>query len=407
MMALGQVPVEDYGDEWPGLGTVRPKSPRALKIAVVLNPDRIGAQLSLAAAMAADIDIEFRPRLLSLDRVVKASATFDKLDGLIVEVDPTSPTDMAEFDRIVVDFGSRVRLIAASVAMTTVTARRLRLRGAADAISLPVDAAELMDVLKPVVAAAPARPSGRLLAICGSVGGAGATTVSTQLAAIIAASRSTLLIDFNVQAATVAAHLDLMPPHGIYHLIEAAERLDVALLRSVACRHETGLMVLAGPEEMVPLECVSVDFAVGLVTMAISTYDVVVLELPSAWTEWSMALLDIADIVVLTSILSVIGIRQVKRQNAVLVGRDRGPAVRVVLNKVPKKLFRIVDMGASERTLGRKIDYTLAADPQTANAAVDQGRTLAAVRAGAPLEREMRGLAAALLIDLDAAVTAS
>lgn len=368
---------------------VRPSS-QALRVVLVLDPIR-GTPPLAASLDVAGVDLVLH--LAPLSAIVPGVPFLGGADVLIVEVDPAAPDETMTLARIVGENPS-LPVVAAGRDLTLAASRRLRAFGAVEVVSLPIDAVELGDALDAVrrTLTVPASRRGRIVAVHGALGGAGTTMVATQLGCLWAATRSTCLIDFNLQAATAALYLDMTPPLSLADLAEARGRLDGALLTSVAARHASGLSVIAGPPEMVPLDLLGPGSATDILKLATQAFEVVLVDLPAAWTDWSIATLSAADAILLVTALSVPGVRQARRQLDVIEANGLGAATRVVLNRVPKKLFRTVDLGDAEALLRRRVDHSIANDYPTVSAAIDQGRTIGAVKPGCPVEKDLKKL---------------
>ena len=83
----------------------------------------------------------------------------------------------------------------------------------------------------------------------GSKGGVGTTTVALNLAVQLAMQtrKRAGLLDLARPFGQISLMLDLEPRFTILDALERIERLDEALLASMAMRHKTGVEILAGP----------------------------------------------------------------------------------------------------------------------------------------------------------------
>lgn len=342
---------------------------------------------------------------LALQDIVPALPLLAEVDILIIEIDGTAQ-QIEEFGRIAGEVGKRFPLIAASRTLNSKNARVLRRLGAVELVSIPIDAAEFAEALaaaqRMIVSRRSVVVSGRTIALLGTVGGAGATMLATQFGCALAALRSVCLVDLNIQAATAALYLDLKPPLGLLDLIEARNRLDAALLKSVAARHASGLAVIAGPPELVPLDTLTPSIVGHILRLARESFEVVLLDLPPAWTDWTMAALNASDFICLVTPLTVPGVRQARRQLDMLEANGLGPRTRILINRMPNRLFRTVDLGETEALLGRKVDFRVSNDYPTVSAAIDQGRLLGNIKANSRVVREIKGVVQQLIAELDA-----
>ena len=105
-----------------------------------------------------------------------------------------------------------------------------------------------------------------------------------------------------------------------------------------------------------------------------------------------------ADQVVVVTSLTVPGIHHARRKLDLMDANNL--AVKIVLNRVPHRLFRTIDLGDSEKVLRRKADFEIANDYPSMSGAIDQGRTLAQLKRGTRVEKDLRALVAGLALEL-------
>ncbi len=350
-----------------------------------------------AALTAAGLDVRFAPA--DIAALAETSPLFADADALVIEVDPAAPVELEAFDRLVHLAAGRLSVIAAVDALTVAHTRTLLKMGAVDVLPLPFTVDELQHAVEP--ARRPVRPvarvqaparQGRIISMLGAIGGVGTTAIATQLGALWAGRARVCLIDFDIQFGNAALYLDIRPSLTLGHLIEDEARLDTELLQSVATRHASGLDVIASPTDMMPLDSLTTDFVGRTLRLASQAYDIVLVDLPRAWTEWTVRVVERSDIACLVSNLSVPAIHQSRRQLELIEANNLMDKLRIVANRVPTKLFGKVSFSETEAVLGRRIDLGIANDYPTVSAAIDQGRTLTEVSGGARVTKDMKAL---------------
>ena len=82
---------------------------------------------------------------------------------------------------------------------------------------------------------------GKLVAVTGTRGGVGSTTVATSVAWLIAHERRrrVALVDLDLQFGTVALSLDLEPSHGLREALENPNRIDGLFMDRVLVQHSS------------------------------------------------------------------------------------------------------------------------------------------------------------------------
>ena len=89
------------------------------------------------------------------------------------------------------------------------------------------------------------------------------------------------------------------------------ERLDDQLFGLFISSHSSGLDVLAGPRQRgatVDLKIAALD---ALFRMIATRYDLLVIDLPPLWFEWTAQVLSVCDLAILTGLNTVPGLRQI------------------------------------------------------------------------------------------------
>ena len=328
----------------------------------------------------------------------------------VVQVDPDSPTSVKRFQKLAA--ATKTPLIAAVYEPPLALVRSLVRAGAHDVVPLPLDIAELETSLAPVRDQLAARAQeaeardARLVSVIKSVGGVGATAVTSQMAIRFAEhearfGRAACLIDLDVQFGDAAFQLGLRPTLSLADLIDAGTRLDGDLLRATTTEHPSGLKVIASPPEMMPLEALSSEQLIHIVDHAAREFGTVFVDLPANWTNWSLSLLAKSDLVLLVTELSVASLHRAKRQLDLLREQDlQDIDLRVVVNRYEKGLLKTLRPGDVRAALGRDISFTIANEPAVMRPAIDQGVPIAEIKRKSAIAKDIdaldSGLAAAL-----------
>lgn len=372
-----------------------------LRVVLVLDPTRTEPMTRPARA-----GVEVKLHLAALDKITATSAFVTRADILIVEIDTTKAAQFDQFARLIQELDGSRPVVAACRTLTVADTRRLMRHGAIDVLPLPIAADDFEHSIEqaarfraPQVATANVH-EGKVVSFLGAVGGIGATALATQSGVLWAATKRVCLIDLDIQFGSAALYLDMKPKLNLVDLIDAGERLDAEILRAVAAQHSSGLSVIAGPDDMMPLEIMTPALAMQILSVARQCFDLVIIDLPSAWTSWSMTVLSQSALTILVAPLTVPGIHQAKRKLD-LMDANVLPS-KIVLNRVARPLFRTIDLGDTEKVLGRKVDYTIANDYLTVSGAIDQGRTLSAVKAKSRVETDLAEMVSGLSAILDA-----
>ncbi|WP_164843924.1 AAA family ATPase [Croceicoccus ponticola] len=323
-----------------------------------------------------------------------------KASVLVLEVDPAQAASLARVSQIRAARPSMPVIVALEAASLSITRTLIR-QGISDVATLPFDMTELVGQLLEISAKhAPANDLALapMVSLVRAAGGVGATTIITHLAEALAdchgRSQDVCVIDLDLQFGQVANYLGIHPARTVLDLLEASERLDPDMVRDAAMATPQGISVIAAPTVIAPLEEVDVDRLLNLLKIARQSFDFVLVDLPSNWTNWTLsAALACNEILVVTD-QSITGLRQTKRVielfDMMNVSREN---VRVVVNRVEKKLFQTIGVNEVADTLSREVSATIARDKGDLQIAQDRGVLLSDTNRKASFVKDIDRLA--------------
>jgi pilus assembly protein CpaE len=212
--------------------------------------------------------------------------------------------------------------------------------GVRDFLEKPLDRAEIYTVLKrisneqrPATDGAPA--TGKPFAVLGTKGGVGASTVSVNLGVQMAKipGKTTLLLDFSRPLGDVAALLDLRPRFYLRDALENFKRLDPTMLSGLLTEHKSGLRVLAGAARLEDWKQGSAAALKRLLQIARQSFDLVVMDFGSFYSEESQSVLQDAEIL-LVSEADLAGLAKLQRHLSALENLQiSATQVRLVINR--------------------------------------------------------------------------
>lgn len=301
-------------------------------------------------------------------------AVLGELALAIVEVDPLTPGSIERLSQLI-ECAPSLPVIAAVAAPDVAVMRALVRQGVADVVALPIERNEAEQIALDVLARQAAKQEVSLCPMVSVVhanGGAGATTTATQLVARLGSltetDRQAILIDLDVQFGAASDYLGLDRGNSILPLIGSSDRLDDALLHSILSERDD-FAVLASPEDIVSLGSVDLDGLLATLDFIRGQHSVAVLDLPSNWSDWSLSLAAGSNLVLIVTELTIPSLRQAKRILELFdrVGVNRSN-VRLVLNKVEKRLFSALKLEDAEQTLMCKALAALPLEPAIVSA---------------------------------------
>ena len=221
---------------------------------------------------------------------------------------------------------------------------------------------------------------GRLVAISGTRGGVGCTTLATSIAWLIAHERRrrVVLVDLDLQFGTVALSLDLEPSHGLREALENPSRIDGLFMDRVLVQHSERLFVLSAEES--PDETLLLDYGAVelLMTELRNKFHYVIVDLPRSPNPSTQQIVQTATDLLLVTDLSLAGMRDTMRITGTLPTINASCNAMLIVNRAGEHKQGEMPRAEFEKGVGRKLDLVLPFDARTVAAATNFGQPVAA-----------------------------
>jgi pilus assembly protein CpaE len=268
-------------------------------------------------------------------------------------------------------------------------------QGAADFLPVPASPAHLSLVFTKVLQAypelAPSSACARTIAVMPAKGACGASTVALNLAfqrKRLGAKR-VLLADLDPLTGTLAFQLRAKPT---YSFLDAMNRgdLDQDVWRGLV-QHVDGVDVLYAPDAITEA-LYNLGDPAPMVEFARGCYDLIIMDLASAYGPWNGRLAQLADEVLLVTTGDPGGLRSAQRSLLALRNHQTPEGkVRILVNRHHKA--RSLGTDVFETALQKQLLLTLPADVESIQRALIDAKPVAA---GAPFAKGILALADAL-----------
>lgn len=320
---------------------------------------------------------------------------------IVIEVDPSSRNSLERIDRIRSELPG-VPVIAGLAKVDIATSRQLLRRGVNDIVALPFTVDELVTSIIDTANQMVEEGEGKIalapfVSVIKSIGGSGSTTIVTHLAAQMAHDmgdgKRACIIDLDLQSGDVASYLGCAPRLTLADLLEAKERLDEELVRSVAAKGHELVDIIAPPTDIIPIESIDFEQLMRVITIARRHYDVVLVDLPASFTNWSLSTVYAADMTVLVGTLTIPSLRHAKRQLDFLVSMGiPKDSINVVLNQVEKGLFKTINANDASEAIKHPVLTTVSEDAALLRSAQDQGKLVYAIQRKSKFSKDIMRL---------------
>ena len=243
---------------------------------------------------------------------------------------------------------------------------------------------------------AASRPRGRVLGFASCKGGGGATFIAANLAYQLAAEKSVLLIDLNLQFGDALGMLsEQKPALSLADVAREIDRLDAAFLGACTARIHERLSVLAAAEEVTDGLEVRPEHLEAIVKLARQHYDFVLLDLDRHLDPLSIRAMDLADQLFVVMQSGLPWLRNARRLQKLLAGLSY-PADKVhwLVNRVE----RSDDIGLDDiaQALGVERLRSVANDWREVSGAINRGTPLIELARSSAVTRNLAELARSL-----------
>jgi pilus assembly protein CpaE len=249
-------------------------------------------------------------------------------------------------------------------------------------------------------APAPAREPGRVVAVFSPKGGVGRTTIAVNLAVAAAAEPdvNVALVDGSLQFGDVGVLLNLNPKNK--SIADAVPELEAGSdgegVESFLIAHSAGTKVLLAPPSPEMAELVTPAALRQVLDALRARHDLVVVDCSAAFTDSTLALLDVADVILTVLTLEITSIKNIRLFLEVADQLGYPPdRIQLVLNRSDSALgIRVADV---EHSIGRKVDHTVVSDGRSVVYALNRGVPFVSSNREAQVSQDIIRLAQSLL----------
>lgn len=176
------------------------------------------------------------------------------------------------------------------------------------------------------------RDGGRAIVVASPKGGVGKSTISANLALLLAQAHplDVVLVDLDAQFGDVASILDIKPDRTVVDAMAALG--DTVLLKTCLVKHPSGLVVLPAPASPIDGEFITIDQAKQLVESLKSLFPIVVVDTGSGLNDPAVGALEASDEAVFVTSMDVSALRGLTREMEVLDALSVAPKRHLIIN---------------------------------------------------------------------------
>ena len=336
-------------------------------------------------------------------------------DLVIFGVRPGNDADVAALRGLRAAHGDALKFLGLTDApLSLAGARGLMEAGLDEVMPLAAAAPRLTDAaeLAPVAEATQARRGGDacdalIVTVAAARGGLGATGFALNLATLLVtpdkaarkagtAMPRVAVVDLDVQNGVLGASIDVTDTGAMFEMLQTGAHADHDFLARAMVSHDAGFDVMAAPDRIAPLDAMTPAMMAVLLDELRLAYDVVILDLPRAVTEWTAPVLARTDRLLLLTDPAVHTVRQTRRMLDLF--RDDNPSlpVEALVATGRKPLSLPAHVKEAERFLDLPLRHWLPRDARGAAKAAALGQPLVRACPRSPVARAMAPLVADL-----------
>lgn len=244
-----------------------------------------------------------------------------------------------------------------------------------------------METLRKPSAEGVGNRAGHIIVVYSPQGGAGCTTIATNLASgLMKEGIRVLLVDADLQFGDVSVFLNLQSQSTMVDLVGNVEDLDTELFDNIVVTHDSGLKVLLGPARPEYAEVIqSNPHAVAQILQKIAgNYDFIIVDTSRHLDETLLALFDAASKIVLIGMPTLASVKNLRFVLDLFDQLTYPPdKTMMILNRVPTDRNRqklMISTDRIEKFLKRSIEVEIPEDEITALTAMSKGVLIVAQR---------------------------
>jgi pilus assembly protein CpaE len=237
----------------------------------------------------------------------------------------------------------------------------------------------------------------QVIAVVGSRGGVGCTSIGVNLGATLAQDRSrgVALVDLDLALGDADIALDLVADHTLADIALNIDRLDMTFLRRSLAKHSTGLSLLPHPIQMEDASLIREEHLQRVISLLRASYTHLILDLSKSFSPTDVTALRMADVILLVAQLELSSLRNVVRMLLTLSNEEAmAERIHIVLNRVGGESD--ISLRKAEETIGKPVFWQIPDDPKLLVEARNEGVPLVALAPKSKVQLSFNGLARAL-----------
>lgn len=284
-------------------------------------------------------------------------------DAVIVNIDQNEQIALGLIQTLKANYAGLGIIALSQRAEGQVILRAMR-AGAGEFLTTPIQIDELFEALERVSSvglAAGRNKPGLTVAVTGSSGGVGCTTIAVNLACAMARdpNNSVVLVDLDLSVGDADVFLDTIPDYTLLDVAQNIMRLDLVMLRKSLTKHESGVYLLPRPIHLEDMESISTEDFRKVLGLLKASFSHMVLDLSKSFGRLDLVSMQMADQTLLLTQLDLPCLRNVVRiLNSMEHHSGISETIKIIVNRSGLDRSQISSTNAEE-TINRPIFWRI------------------------------------------------
>ncbi len=338
---------------------------------VIVDPDDVNRQEM--SSFLTTFGLTIAAQLANVEQLEALLARGDMPQIVIVNLDPGAMENLRRIGHLPRQYHNVSFFVLSQILDPNLLMEAMHI-GVKEFVPLPINELKFTAALERLASVHGMGKRAKLINIIPTIGGCGSTTIACNLAASLAQSRKTALIDLDLVCGGVGGYFDMRPRYTIADVMQSAERVDRQLLdNALAVHKKSNVAVLSRPDLMEDTQRVNQPGLVRLLNIIGRMFDAVVVDSTMSVDPMYSTTIQAADTNIIVMQLNVPSAKNAERFVSALrrMGVESSK-IKIVVNRFVKKGWDI-DPAEVERALGLKISWLIPNDFKTAIAAINFG----------------------------------
>ncbi len=274
--------------------------------------------------------------------------------------------------------------------------RSLVSQGISEYLLAPPSSGQIVDAITGLYREPGAAPRGRTIAFYGARGGVGSSSIAHNVAWLLSSQykEPTILVDFDYSFGTAGLAFNIDTKQPTSDVLAQWDRLDEVLFEKCLVSAGDDLKVLVSGSELRMVPAPSVDAVEKVLDLARAAAGFVVLDLPHVWSEWTQAMMETVDDLVIVAGPDLSALRDCKSLFSILPGRRGINPTRLLLNKMDAGKKTELAVKDFEETTDVRTIVTMPFAPDSFGTALNNGQMIGEIEKSGRVVEVLRALTA-------------